>query len=120
MTFEEGGCGFLVITHRFMILSYVFRKLSPMFMILSYVFRKLSPMFTILSYVFRKLSPMFTILSYVFRKLSYVFLISFYVFSMPNLRVLEADSLQNLQVLDAWLMGCLLVDSVEYLIVRWI
>ena len=102
-----------------MILSYVFRKLSPMFMILSYVFRNLSPMFTILSYVFRKLSPMFTILSYVFRNLSYVFLISFYVFSMPNLRVLEADSLQNLQVLDAWLMGCFIVDSVEYLIVRW-
>lgn len=75
MTFEEGGCGFLVITHRFMILSYVFRKLS------------------------------------------YVFLILFYVFSMSNLRVLEADSLQNLQVLDAWLMGCLLVDDVEYLIV---
>ena len=88
-------------------------------MILSYVFRKLSPMFTILSYVFRKLSPMFTILSYVFRKLSYVFLIPFYVFSMPNLRVLEVGSLQNLQVSDAWLMGRLLVDSVEYLIVRW-
>ena len=79
MTFEEGGCGFLVITHRFMILSYVFRKLFPMFTILSCVFRNLSPMFTILSYVFRKLSTMFTILSYVF--------------SMPNLRVLEADSL---------------------------
>ena len=82
-------------------------------MILSYVFRKLFPMFTILSYVFRKLSPMFMILSYVF-------LIPFYVFSMSNLRVLEADSLQNLQVLDAWLMECLFVDGVEYLIVRWI
>ena len=76
-------------------------------------------MFTILSCVFRKLSPMFTILSYVFRNLSYVFLIPFYVFSMPNLRVWEADSLLNLQVLDAWLMGYLFVDGVEYLIVRW-
>ena len=102
-----------------MILSYVFRKLSYVFMILSYVFRNLSPMFTILSYVFRKLSPMFAILSYVFRNLSYVFLIPFYVFSMSNLRALEAGSLQNLQVSDAWLMGCALVDSVEYLIVRW-
>ena len=50
-------------------------------------------MFMILSYVFRKLSPMFTILSYVFRNLSYVFLIPFYVFSMSNLRVSEADFL---------------------------
>ena len=76
-------------------------------------------MFVILSYVFRKLSPMFTILYYVFRKLSYVFLILFYVFSMPNLRVWEAGSLQNLQASDAWLMGHLFVDGVEYLMVRW-
>ena len=88
------------------------RRKDTTYEVQRYYFHVTSHRFTILSY-------MFTILSYVFRNLSYVFLISFYVFSMPNLRVLEADSLQNLQVLDAWLMGCFIVDSVEYLIVRW-